>query len=114
MSDQPLFEEEPRRPDEPAFQPDPPSIWAVVLGVLAGFVAAFAFPLMMMPLLDNLSLAGGQVGFLAVTFGLPLLGLIVLLVPSWRRAGAGFVMGMAIGSIVFAGVCAAFITSFNA
>lgn len=40
-------------------------------------------------------------------FALPLLGLVVLLVPAWRRIGSGFLMGLAIGSIVFAGACGA-------
>ena len=44
---------------------------------------------------------------LAPIFSLPLLGLVVLIVPRWRRAGAGLMMGLAIGSVIVGGVCSA-------
>lgn len=34
------------------------------------------------------------------------IGALLLAVPAWRRAGAGFVSGLAFGAIIFAGACA--------
>ena len=45
---------------------------------------------------------------------LPAVGLVVLLVPRWRRAGSGFVLGLAVGSIIFAGLCGGWIAAMSA
>lgn len=95
------------------FEPDPPSWLAVTLGVLAGFAASFFLPLMLFPLLDGLSLSQNQAAMPVVMFALPVLGLLALLVPAWRRSAAGFVMGLSIGAIVFGGVCATVLSSFG-
>ena len=77
------------------------SFLAVSGGVVLGFLIAFAFPMV---------LADTGLPIPLLILAPPALGLIALLVPAWRRAGAGFVMGLAIGSMVFAGVCAAFVS----
>ena len=88
-----------------------PSGLAVGLGVLAGFAAAFFFPLLVIPMLDQLPVAQANWALQAAIFGPAALGLLVLLVPSWRRSGAGFVMGLAIGAVVFGGVCVTVLSS---
>lgn len=111
-------DDDPRRDGTPSeetrFEPDRPSPWAVILGVLAGFAASVFFPLLVMPLLDQFSTEAAGWGLGLVGFVLPVLGLVALLVPSWRRSAAGFVMGLAIGAIVFGGVCVAFLSSMGA
>lgn len=102
---------EPIEQDGTPFVPDRPTPWAVILGLLAGFVGAFFFPMLMMPMLDGLSLDQNNWALPVVMFALPVLGLVALLVPAWRRSAAGFVMGLAIGAIVFGGVCVTFLTS---
>lgn len=104
------------RPRDPApervrFEGGRPSWLAVALGIGAGFAAAFVFPLVAMSLLDRLDGAQADVGMWVGMFGLPVLGLVALLVPAWRRAAAGFVMGLAIGAIVFGGVCITVLSS---
>ena len=97
--------------DTPRFQPDPPSGWAVFFGVLAGLLVGFVFPLILMNPLDRIFGGLPTVGFWLVALFPGILGVVVLLVPAWRRAGAGFVLGLAIGTIVFAGICATILNS---
>jgi hypothetical protein len=80
-------------------------IGGVVLGLLLTFLANVALFVVLY------SMAGENPWLNAVPFLLPAIGVVVLLVPRWRRTGAGLLMGLAIGSIVFAGVCAAFLAS---
>ncbi|SOC51123.1 hypothetical protein [Ornithinimicrobium cerasi] len=63
-------------------------------GVIAGLVLT-----LLVALATELAWLGRALLLLA------LVALVVLLVPRWRRAGAGFVMGLALGGIVFGGVC---------
>lgn len=94
---------EPAQPDQRPRDvgPGDRSFLAVSGGVVLGFLIAFAFPMV---------LADTGLPIPLLILAPPALGLIALLVPAWRRAGAGFVMGLAIGSVVFAGVCAAFVS----
>ena len=82
---------------------------AVIGGIVLGFVAAFLWTAVGLiglyaSLGDSSSSVGNLVGF--AVLALPLLVAVVLLVvPRYRQAGAGFTMGLAIGVIVLAGVC---------
>jgi hypothetical protein len=87
---------------------DPPVAFAVIAGIVLGLVASVVGSLALTSLLSQWTPFAWAV--LAVP---PLLGVIVLLVPQWRRVGAGFVLGLAVGAIAFAGVCAGFITWLN-
>lgn len=93
---------------------DRPSGFAVVGGVLAGFVAWFFTLIGVTMFLEATGVQVGDGPIVVLGLALPLLaGAVLLLVPSWRRAGVGFVMGLAIGSIVFAGACSWFLTSLG-
>lgn len=76
----------------------------VIAGVLLGLIASTVFFWTTVPLA-----AGVGAPWVLVLVGvLPLaVGVVALLVPSWRRAGAGLVLGLGIGSIVYAGGCVA-------
>lgn len=90
---------------------DPPTTLGVIGGILLGIVGGLALSFFSTLLFSDL--ASVDLPF-AVILVLPVaVGLIMLAVPSWRRAGAGFVMGLAIGSIASAGVCGAFFAWLN-
>lgn len=94
---------------EDGFVPDPPTAGAVVGGLLVGVVVSVLVTFLLSTLLPTPAW-----GVWAVVAAPPLLGLLLLVVPGWRRAGSGFVMGLGIGGIVFAGVCGGFLTWINA
>lgn len=89
---------------------DPPAAFAVIAGIVLGLVASVLLTLALVTLSSG---AGAGPWFWFVVALPPLVGVVVLLVPRWRRAGAGFVLGLAVGAIAFAGVCAGFITWLN-
>lgn len=88
---------------------DPPVAFALIAGIVVGLVVSVVATVALTSLLSTWTPLAWAV--IAVP---PLAGVVVLLVPRWRRVGAGFVMGLAVGGIVFAGVCAGFITWLNA
>jgi hypothetical protein len=90
------------RPDPPGYASDPPTTGAVVAGVGAGVLASVVLALVVTAVVPS----GSTWGMWAAVLVPPLLGLVLLLVPRWRRVGAGFVLGLGIGAIVFAGACA--------
>ena len=79
-----------------------PVIGGLVVGVVVGlvyivaaFIAAYAVA------------SDGSSGVVWLLFVVPaVVGAVLLAVPRSRRAGAGFVLGLAIGLIVFPAVCA--------
>ncbi|MDO5738628.1 MAG: hypothetical protein Q4P07_00595 [Ornithinimicrobium sp.] len=81
--------------------------WGGVSGVLVGLLftpwivfvlAMLGNHLLLADLIDSLPLQ-----LLAVAFPLGA-ALLTLLVPSWRRAGAGFALGLALGSLLAIGI----------
>jgi hypothetical protein len=80
----------------------------VVVGVVVGFLVSVAVPLVLGSLIQTPLGLWLAVGLVALA------GIAALVVPRWRRVGAGFVMGLAIGAVVFAGVCGAFLLSLSA
>lgn len=86
----------------------------VALGLLLGVVLTWAVQVALALALE--AAPGPRIGGGApLGDGLPLIpvllpaavGIVLLLIPRWRQVGAGLLMGMAIGSIVGAGVCVA-------
>jgi hypothetical protein len=53
---------------------------------------------------DSTSTGQNVIGFAAL-LALPLVGLALMISPRTRHAGAGLLMGIAIGSVVGAGIC---------
>lgn len=88
---------------------DPLTGAAVVGGVVVGLVVSAVATFALSWLLADLT-----VGFWAAVALPPLVGLVLLLVPRWRRAGAGFVLGLGVGGLVFAGVCAGVVAWIDA
>lgn len=91
--------------------------WAVFLGALLGFVASWTvFAVTVLGLYatygDSTSTGQNIVAGLGL-FGLPVILGLLLLRPRNRVVGAGFLLGLAIGSITGAGICAGF-AGFNA
>lgn len=80
----------------------------VVGGIVVGLLMSFALPFVLGSLIPTPLGLWLAVGLIALA------GVAALVVPRWRRVGAGFVMGLAIGAIVFAGVCGAFLLSLSA
>ena len=89
--------------------------WAVAVGIVLGLVATFAWMFVVFivaySLSSDQSRSTANVDWLVfVLFVLPLPVAILLL--CWRKtrqAAAGIVMGMAIGTLLIAGVCSSFI-----
>lgn len=84
--------------------------WGVVSGVLVGFVAGFAAMFLGAVLMGNLML---EVPSWLIFGPALLLGIVLLALPRTRQAGAGFVAGLAVGSIISAGTCVAFFAQFG-
>lgn len=79
-----------------------PVIGGLVVGVIVGIVYIVAAFIVAYAVVSD----GGS-GAVWLLFVLPAaVGVVLLAVPRTRRAGAGFVLGMAIGLIVFPAVCA--------
>lgn len=91
------------RPDQ---QPLPGA--GVALGVVAGVGLQLALGFIL-----TVALMGTGREDLAIwaIFVVAAVALVVMLVPRWRRAGAGMVLGLAVGSIVFAGICGAYLAN---
>lgn len=85
--------------------------WGVIAGIIPGFILGFAAMIGVTMLADSMSTTSDSVDLLLIAAP-ALLGLILLAIPATRRAGAGFVAGLAIGSLISAGACIAFIQSF--
>lgn len=104
MTDEPLMK--PVGDEPPETPPDRPTTGAVIGGTVVGVIGGIVLAFIATALLSNVS---GDAPTIAM-FGVPVLvGIVLLAVPSLRRTGAGFVMGLGIGSIVSAGVCGAFV-----
>lgn len=89
--------------------------WAVVIGVVLGLLGTVVW--MTVVFLVAYSLSTEQTrsgsdydGLIVVLFFLPFpLAVLLLCFRRTRQAAAGFVMGMAIGTLVLAGVCGSMI-----
>jgi hypothetical protein len=84
----------------------------VVLGIVLGVVATFLwFFAVFILLLSYENSADGPPDWLAaVLFVLPLpVSIVLLCLRRTRQAAAGFVMGLAIGTIVLAGFCSSLV-----
>ena len=99
-------EQDPSEPERGTTEPEQRSVWLVLLGVVVGLVVAVVLPLLVLQNMLGSSQASDGVALWFAAFGPAILGLVVLLVPAWRRAGAGFVMGLAVGAVIFGGICA--------
>jgi hypothetical protein len=103
----------------PAEPPDEPPRqirgWAVVIGVVLGLVGTFVWMLVIFIAAYSLSMEQAEAnaasdGLVFALFILPLpLSILLLCFRRTRQAAAGFVMGMAIGTLVLAGICGSFI-----
>jgi hypothetical protein len=87
----------------------------VVIGIIVGFVATIAWLFLTLVLLISQETSPGFPDWLGVVLlFLPLPVAVVLLsVRRTRQAAAGLVMGLAIGTIVFAGVCGSMIAALS-
>lgn len=93
--------------------PEPPRApvrWgAVIGGAVLGFVATWLlFALVVLGMYstfgDSATTQQNVIG-LAALLALPVITLVLMLSPQTRHAGAGLLMGIAIGSVVGAGIC---------
>lgn len=86
--------------------------FGVAAGIIPGFVLGFAAMIGVTMLADTMSTTPDSMDLLLIAAP-ALLGLVLLAIPATRRAGAGFVAGLAIGSLISAGACVAFIQSWS-
>ena len=87
-----------------------PLIGGLLLGLVVGFVASVAMGLMGAMVYDGTGTTSDL--YFAVPQILPLaLSVFLLVFKRTRIAGAGLVMGIAIGAIVMPGVCVALVSS---
>ena len=111
MSNNPYGEAPP--PGDPS--PEPPREvkgWAVAVGIVLGLVATFAW--LFIVFIVALSMENDTKRLpdwlVFALFVLPLpVSILLLCFRRTRQAGAGFVMGMAIGTLMIAGMCSSFI-----
>ncbi len=87
----------------------------VVGGAVLGFAGSWVlFALVVMAMYtaygDSTSTGQTVIAFTAL-LALPVVGLALMVSPRTRHAGAGLLMGVAIGSVVGAGICGAVIGS---
>jgi hypothetical protein len=100
-------------PGDPS--PDPPHEirgWAVAVGIVLGLVATLVW--MLIVFFVALSMENDTQRLpdwlIFALFVLPLpVSILLLCIRRTRQAAAGFVMGMAIGTIMIAGLCSSFI-----
>jgi len=100
-------------PGDPS--PEPPrqvTGWAVAVGIVLGLVATFAW--LFIVFIVALSMENDTKRLpdwlIFALFVLPLpVSILLLCFRRTRQAGAGFVMGMAIGTLMIAGLCSSFI-----
>ena len=111
MTNNPYGEAPP--PGDPS--PEPPREvkgWAVAVGIGLGLVATFVW--MLIVFMVALSMENDTKRLpdwlIFALFVLPLpVSILLLCVRRTRQAAAGFVMGMAIGTLMIAGLCTSFI-----
>ena len=104
MNDDPLMN--PARDEPPSDGHDPATPAAVIGGAILGVIGGIVLSFLSMSLASTID---SEFSAALLMFGVPVLvGVVLLGVPQLRRVGAGFVMGLGIGSVVSAGVCAAF------
>ena len=111
MTNNPYGEAPP--PGDPS--PEPPrqvTGWAVAIGIVLGLVATFAW--MFIVFIVALSMENDTQRLpdwlVFSLFVLPLpVSILLLCFRRTRQAGAGFVMGLAIGTLVVAGLCSSLI-----
>jgi hypothetical protein len=80
-------------------------VLGVVLGIVATFVWFFLVFVFALSLENDASAPADWLVFLLFVLPLPL-SIVLLVVRRTRQAAAGFVMGLAIGTIAIAGFCA--------
>ena len=111
MTNNPYGEAPP--PGDPS--PEPPREvkgWAVAVGIALGLVATFVW--MLIVFIVTLSMENDTKRLpdwlVFALFVLPLpVSILLLCVRRTRQAAAGFVMGMAVGTLMIAGLCTSFI-----
>ena len=108
----PYGEAPPPPPNQPGQPPRQVKGWAVVIGIALGLVATFVW--MFIIFIVALSMENSPDSLpdwlIFVLFILPLpVSVLLLGFRRTRQAAAGFVMGMAIGTLVVAGLCSSFI-----
>jgi hypothetical protein len=86
--------------------------WAVAVGIVLGLIATFVW--MLIVFIVALSMENDTQRLpdwlIFVLFVLPLpVSILLLCIRRTRQAAAGFVMGMAIGTLMIAGLCSSFI-----
>lgn len=97
----------PGRQDHNPFEDDVERSGCMIgLGIVMGLIISFFLPFLMMGLFYERDSNLAYYASLASVFGPAALGVIVLAVPRLRRSAVGLVFGLAIGAIIFAGVCA--------
>jgi membrane protein CcdC involved in cytochrome C biogenesis len=79
----------------------------VILGLVIGSVGWVALFIATAAVLDRFFDAASQPSVVAVSLFWMGAGAALLISPKTRQAGAGLLMGLAIGVIVWAGLCAA-------
>lgn len=76
-------------------------------GVAIGLLGSLIFFLILLFLPPQLGIDSGPVlGWIMILVPL-VVGAVLLAVPRWRRAANGYLLGIAVGSIIFAGACSA-------
>ena len=106
------YGEAPPPRDPPPAQPRDIKGWAVAVGVVLGLGATFVWMFIIFVVALSMENAPDSLPdwLIFVLFILPLPASILLLsVRRTRQAAAGFVMGMAIGTLLVAGLCSSFI-----
>ena len=89
--------------------------WAVGIGIVLGLVGTFVWMAVVFVVAYSLSSeqsrsSGDYDWLIFVLFVLPLpLSILLLCFRRTRQAAAGFVMGMAIGTLLLAGICSSLI-----
>jgi hypothetical protein len=96
-------------------QPGPIRAGLVVIGILIGFVVTIVWMFLVLLLAISQENAPGFPDWLGVVLLLlPLpVAVVLLCLRRTRQAAAGLVMGLAIGTITFAGVCGSLIAALN-
>lgn len=92
-----------RPPEQPR---ESPQAGAVVGGLVLGLLLAFVY--MVVAVLATWSSLEVSTTIAVATFAAPaVVGVLLLVIPRTRRAGSGFVLGLAVGLIVLSAVCVA-------
>ena len=100
-------------PGDPS--PEPPREvkgWAVAVGIALGLIATFVWMLIVFFVALSMENDTQRLpdGLVFALFVLPLpVSILLLCFRRTRQAAAGFVMGMAIGTLMVAGLCSSFV-----